>query len=564
MTLDDRSLREHLDRRAESGVQDPEALAEAVMARVTTVGVGPWWRRLRVGTRSLGIAAAAIVVIVVALAVLPPRLLPGPGASPTSPDPTEATGYPVDRALTALELDAFLGTNPSQRKGDVVIADVDLSIQSELLCPAGGPCPRYRIEVGNRDIYVYDSDPAHPLLPGSHAFRVTDHPDGRLELIGTVRSGPDGLSWTLPQLTAELANLRGPGARPVLRFYLVDAWSAVSPVQPSCLPTTGDPRFTCGTDMAWLMAGEMEARAYVTGLGSATNGLRVPNGATGTGGEVRHGYWLIDPFVDQAGCPSCPPAGAADLVGRVLTLDELAFTAPETTGPPAEPTYPADQALNVLELDAFLGPDPAARAGAIVVANVTLERVGDIVCYGTCPSYWVVLEDRRIAAYDPRGANPDLAGPVALRIRDDGRLDFLGRVRAGPDGLAWTLPQLTAELPDVDAPGARPVPYLYLIDAVRHVSDVAIPCPSAEAAMPLFGCGPDVAWLVPDASSIPADPLAVPQDGLRVPNGPPTTAHGFWLVDPFVTQDQCFMCPPAGAADLIGRITTHEELAGTP
>ena len=66
MTLDDRSLREHLDRRAESGATDPLAVPDAVMDRIGVTGP-PWWRRRPFGmaTRGFAAAAGAMAVLVV-------------------------------------------------------------------------------------------------------------------------------------------------------------------------------------------------------------------------------------------------------------------------------------------------------------------------------------------------------------------------------------------------------------------------------------------------------------------------------------------------------------------
>jgi len=563
MTLDDQSLREHLDRRAAAGVTDVEQIAEVVMTRVAATGSGPWWRRVGVRAPSLGIAAAAIVVVVVALAVLPPRLWPGPGTSASPSVSPAINGYPIDRALTVKELDAVLGSDPAARAGEIVIANVTLEAL-DVRC-LGTACPRYIADLERRSIGVHDPGAAEPELPGSSVLQV--RPDGSLDLLGYARSGPDGLAWTLPQVTAELPNLHGPGARPVPYLYLVDGWRAVSTNAYRCLaaPSTD---FGCGEGVAWLVADEA---SLPTDFNSAPNGsLRVSN-VTGvrvrSDGLQQHGYWLVDPFVPQEDCFLCPPAGAADLLGPILTLDELAFTPSETSGPSAAHPYPADQALNVLELGAVLGPDPGARAGLTVIADVTLEPVFGL-CAGECPRYYAVLEDRRIPVYDPGGADPDLAGTVALRAREDGGLDLLGLVRAGPDGLAWRFPDALYELIPLRGPGIDPVLYLYLVDGWQAVSPFQPTCAPASGD-PRFSCGDNGAWLVPDeatARDLSTGSVSTPAAGIRVPNGGEggTTGAGFWLIDPWVDQSGCSGCTPAGAADLLGRVLTLEELGVLP
>ncbi|TAK00135.1 MAG: hypothetical protein EPO36_09675 [Chloroflexota bacterium] len=569
MTIDDRSLREHLDRRAEAGASGVDGIAEAVVAQVARSGDGgrPWWRPLNLRRPSLGIAVAAIVVVVVAVAVLPSRLPPGPGTSPSPSASSAPAPYPARQAMTAQELDAFLGPEPSQRAGDLVIADVELRIQSVLLCPFGEECPRYLIDVGGREIYVLASDPPDSLLPGPYAFRVADHPGGRLRLLGSVRSGPDGLAWTLPPLTAALVDLKGPGARPVPYLYLVDAVRVISPEAFSCPPDTSSfyPPFSCGSRAAWLIAPDAPLPTVFAAAPPAS--LRLPSAVDPAEQGATRGFYLLNPFVADTGCALCPEAGAADLVGRVLPFDELELAPSETNGPAAAQPYPTDRALNVLELDAVLGSDPAARAGVIVIADVTFEML-DVLCLDTCPRYLAVLENRQVAVYDPGDWQPELAGPSVLRIRDDGALDFLGRVRTRPDGLAWTLPQLTAELTTLRGPGVDAVPYLYLVEGWHAVAPFEPTCAPATGD-PRFGCGDLEAWLVPDEATVrglSTGLVSTPDAGIRVPNGGQSgdAQAGFWLVDPWVDQSGCTRCPAGGAADLFGRILSLEELGVSP
>jgi hypothetical protein len=558
MTLDDRSLREHLDRRAEAGASDVEQIAEVVMTRLAATGSGPWWRRLGVRGPSLGVAAAGIAVLVLALAVLPPSLWNGPGSSPTPSASSAVVGYPASRAMTLGELDDFLGADPSERAGQVVIADVELTKRA-LVCDSAY-CPDLEIRFADRTATVmnWDRFVSLPFDP-PFAFRVL--PEGDLELLDPVRTGPNALGWTLPQLVDGLPEIRESAEQ---ELYLVDAWRAVSAAQYRCLAGSSGV-FGCGSGVAWLVARGAAGPSTSAPPGS----LRIPNvsGDSPSDNTPQHGYWLVDPFVAQEECFLCPPAGAVDLLGRVLTFDELAFTPSETTEPSTDHTYPADRALTVLELDEVLGPDPAARAGVTVIADVTLEPIF-AVCDGVCPRYYAVLEGRRIAVYDPGTAEPELPGSSVLRIREDGALDLLGHARAGPDGLAWTLPQITAELATLRGPGVLPVHYLYLVVGWHAVAPFQPSCAPATGD-PRFGCGDLEAWLVPDEATVrglSTGLVSTPDTGIRVPNGGESggAEAGFWLVDPWVDQSGCTRCPPGGAADLIGRILTLEELGVLP
>jgi hypothetical protein len=324
MTLDDRSLREHLDRRAEAGASDLEKLAEVVMSRVTSIERDPWWRRLGVRAPAAAVAVAALLVIAVAVAVPPPPSAPGPGASPTSPEPTEATGYPAVRAMTAAEFEDVLFPvfpEPGAWAGAAMIVDVEIS-EASISCPVvpEGTCPTIGIQLPGH-AFVIDGPTGVLDLDGPYAFRLREA--GGLELIGAVRPGPDGLAWTLPQLTAALVDLKGAGASPVPYLYLVDGWRVISGAAYRCLAGPAS-AFGCGSGAAWLVADEA---SLPTEFNSAPpESLRVTNV---TDAQLRsdalqeHGMWLVDPFVPQDDCFLCPPAGAADLVGRVLTLEEL-------------------------------------------------------------------------------------------------------------------------------------------------------------------------------------------------------------------------------------------------
>jgi len=94
MSLDDRTLREHLDRRAAASLTDPDALAASVIAGLPASRPGPGWRPfVRVGA-ALGIAAAAFAVVL-ATQTPAPRLNAGPGSS--SGTTLASAGRPSDQ-----------------------------------------------------------------------------------------------------------------------------------------------------------------------------------------------------------------------------------------------------------------------------------------------------------------------------------------------------------------------------------------------------------------------------------------------------------------------------------
>jgi hypothetical protein len=566
MTLDDRSLREHLDRRAEAGASDVEQIAEVVMSRVTSIERDPWWRRLGVRAPAAAVAVAALLVIAVAVAVLPPPSAPGPGASPTSPEPTDATGYPAVRAMTAAEFEDVLFPvfpEPGSWAGAAMIVDVEIS-EASISCPVvpeqSGTCPTIGIQLPGH-AFVIDGPTGVLDLDGPYAFRLREA--GGLELIGAVRPGPDGLAWTLPQLTAELPNLRGPGADPVSRLYLVDAWRAVSSAAIPC-PSSGSPLaipdFTCGAGIGWLVPDEASIPADP--LAVPSNGLRVPNAQA----PKERGYWLVDPFVDADPCFMCSPAGAADLIGRVPTVNELELMPPATTAPPettAPPVdaYPADRPLSADDLDRILSGDVADSVGRTFIVDVQLRLQTELRCpFGAdCPEYLVDLPSGR--RYIQAAADPLLGPPYALQVREGGGLDLLGSVRPGPNGLAWTLSDYLAGLPELFA-SDRLTPQVYLV-AATAVRMAGSPFCALQTRPPQgldFGCG-QAAWLVPAGAVMPSDGLsAAPDGGVRIQNDPGiewpgegTSAIGYYLVRPLQVDD-CFLCTPGATSQLLEQV----------
>ena len=369
MSLDDRSLHEHLDRRAEAGLTDVAQTADVVLARVAEIDRGPWWSRFGVRTPSLGVSAAAVVVLIVALAALSPRLWPGPGSSPGD-SAAVLSDYPAARAMTADELDGLL-INPGDWTGLLLIADVELS-PWDLPCDSS-PCPDLETKLARNTVGVYGND---PVLGGPYAFRV--RADGNFELVQAVKPGGDGLAWTLPQLTAALPDLRA-ADRSVPYAYLVDAVRVVSSAAIPC-PNAESPRvgpdFSCNPGIAWLVPDESPGPS--DGFSPPAGGLRVPN-AFGPP-ERRRGYWLVDPLVAQESCFQCPPAGAADLVGRVAGLGELVRAIPtpyESFNPsptPAVTTAIVEDitfSTNQIRLDGFETAD----------LTVTVSFANDVVPY---------------------------------------------------------------------------------------------------------------------------------------------------------------------------------------
>ena len=130
MSLDDRDLREHLDRRAGAGLTDPDDLAEAVIARLPGVTPARWWQPLGARIRIIGTVAAALVAAV-AISVLLPATDPGPvspSASPGVPTaaPTPTPSPLVDTgAISVLEL-SF--STDSVALDGLATADVTLSV----------------------------------------------------------------------------------------------------------------------------------------------------------------------------------------------------------------------------------------------------------------------------------------------------------------------------------------------------------------------------------------------------------------------------------------------------
>lgn len=356
MTLDDRSLREHLERRALAGATDISKLGDAVVARLPDAAApSPWHRQLGIGS-AVGIAAAAVVVALIGISLLPGSLAPGSGASasatptvPASASPFEsptssdvpALEYPTGRAMTVDELVALLAETPEERAGTVIIAAVERElIVQDAICLKS--CPRYLVRTATRDIRVFAAeDPVVGLMiDGTGALALQVRVDGDLDLLGVVRAGPDGLAWTLPQLTEVLPEMRA-SYRAVPYLYVVNAVRAVSDTDTICgSRMVIDQFFGCGPGSAWLVPDET---GLVSGSKFAPPGsLRVPNvpgirdridAVHQPGFWVERASWLVNPWVTPVACSMCPTAGAADLLGRVLPFSQLRSTPAPGTSP---------------------------------------------------------------------------------------------------------------------------------------------------------------------------------------------------------------------------------------
>lgn len=583
MTLDDRSLREHLDRRAQAGRLDVTALTEAVLAGSSGRDQAPR-RRLR-DSRFLGIGIAAAVAFAMlgAVILLPPRLWPSPGASAdgspgasldASPPATvgDLTGYPAEQALTTDELFSALFDARGLQPGTLVIADVAMS-SLRVRCPSiSAPCASVgiRSESGTHVILVFGAQGSIGHRP--YAFRVRS--DSGLDLVASITPGPKRLAWTIPQVTDALDasnSLVSEGG-----LVLVDAWLGSLFGSPFCplavpRPSGGVDPFGCG-QASWVLPDGNSIGSIQRGF-DPEFGLRLPNdmGALGT----PHGLWLIKPIGTPSDCFLCPPAGAATLAGRVDSIE-----APRQPGPSGSTsgTYPADRALTPAELAAYIDDPWFGQVGPIVVADVPLTPLDLCLDDYSCPRYSIAVPGRTgpILVWDNNiaGATPAApVGPIAYRVKTDvPGLDLIGPVRSAEDGFAWTLPRLAPLLPGIRASGSSDHP-LFLVDGWLKTTSDLRSCPfipSPRPSQPDFTqpCGQGLAWLIPE-EPVQADDGPQPT-WLRVPYlALPETlgvdpVRGYWLIDPLVSADGCVGCTSAGPADLLGRVRSLSELRATP
>ena len=587
MTLDDRSLREHLERRAQAGALDVTTLTEAVLAGSSGRRQASRFRRLDSRFLGVGVAAAVAVAMLGAVILLPPRLWPSPGvsadASPfasvdASPRATAGAfvGYPSEDALTTDELFTAVLDEPGAQVGALLIADVSILNQPQS-CPYTPQTTRacgffvIRSPTRSRSIPVHVGNASIGSAP--YAFRVGI--DFSLEFVSSVQSGPKRLAWTLAQVADALAAsdaLLTDGG-----LVLVDAWLGSlrgSPFCPLAVPQASGvvAAFTCG-QASWVLPDGNAIEPLQRGFGLPEVGLRLPN-SMGALGEP-HGFWLIKPIGTPSGCFLCPPSGAATLVGRVDSIDRAIQPDPSVA---KSGTYPAKRALTSPELAAFIDDPWFAQAGPLVVADVVLTPLGLCSDDYSCPWYSIAVPGRidPILVWDDRPAGPTppaTAGPIAYRVKTDvPGLDLIGPVRGPADGLAWALPRLAPLLPGIRATRSPNHPLLLVDGWLKTTPDMrsCIVVPTPQPSRPDFTdvCGQGLAWLIPEESVQSGDGpqptwLRVPYYALPETLGA-EPVHGYWLVDPLVSADGCDGCTSTGPADLLGRVRSLIDLRAAP
>ena len=111
MSLDDRSLREHLDRRADAGHTNTDDLAEAVIAGLPSSRPMSWWQSVGRGGRALALVATVAVALIFVTQAVAPRLGGGPGTS-ASASPQDSSPAP-SIAATPLPRPTDRGGQPS-------------------------------------------------------------------------------------------------------------------------------------------------------------------------------------------------------------------------------------------------------------------------------------------------------------------------------------------------------------------------------------------------------------------------------------------------------------------
>ena len=585
MTLDDRFLREHLERRAQAGALDVTALTEAVLACSAGRDQVPRWRRL--DSRFLGIGVAAVVAVAMlgAVILVPPRLWPSPGASAgasagasldASPRATagDLTGYPSEHALTTDELFASVLDEPRAQVGTLLIADVSIS-GLPVLCPYAGTtttCDAFEIRSPTRSRTI----PVHvgrtSIGSAPYAFRVGI--DFSLDFVESVQPGSERLAWKLPQVTDSLAASDGLVSDGGL--VLVDAWLGSLRGSPFCPIKVAQPSgvvdaFSCG-QASWVLPAGNSIEPLQRGF-RPEFGLRLPNDMGALGNS--HGFWLIKPIGMPSGCFLCPPSGAATLVGRVDPIAKPSQPDPSATTPT---TYPVERALTAAELASYIDDPWFAQAGPLVIVDVPLTPLGLCLDDFSCPRYSIAVPGRTkpVLVWDDRTAGPTPpapVGPIAYRVKTDvPGLDLVGPVRPAGDGLSWTLTRLAPLLPGIRATGLSDHP-LFLVDGwLKTTQDLrsctAIPSPRPSQPDLTQPCGQGLAWLIPEES---IQSSGGPQPTwLRVPYlALPETlgaepVHGYWLIDPWVSAEGCVGCTSAGPADLFGRVRSLSELRATP
>ena len=201
MSLDDRSLREHLDRRANTGLTNPDDLAEAVIAGLPKSGRAPWWRPLVRGGQALAVATAAVAVILVAQ-LLAPRFGAGPGTSAAiSPETTPGTATPSasDVGTGPRLIDIAFSTNAVTLSG-FETADINVTATLE------GDVVEFGQMDGSRTplVCLERADATDPLDPHSYKLaRTMLRTDGTNQWVASFRlTAGDNGRWQATCLIA--------------------------------------------------------------------------------------------------------------------------------------------------------------------------------------------------------------------------------------------------------------------------------------------------------------------------------------------------------------------------
>lgn len=380
MTLDDRDIREHLERRATAGVVDPAHIAVAVVDQSARVRRLPWWRSRSARNPAVGLAAA-VVIAVLGVAILPGRLGPGPGGSPSPSHPIVA-GYPGDRALTTDELFAAVFDEPRAQVGTLLIADVSV-IALPISCPSGEPnCEYHELRSPSRSLPIHVI--GHDLTSGRAISAFWVSPGRELEFVSTISRGPGGLTWTTSELGDRIADLRSIAAASPTS-YLVSGWLWSVGDYRRCLiegnppPSRPDFGYPCGQTRVFLAPDNTEP-PVPSWAAVADSWLRLPNSVADRYASVDgpiQGFWLIDFSPGDPECTGCSKMGGATLVGRVLALGGPAPSESATPAPPTpSDTYPDGRALTAAELAAYIDDTWLAQVGPLVIADVALAPLG--------------------------------------------------------------------------------------------------------------------------------------------------------------------------------------------
>jgi hypothetical protein len=377
------------------------------------------------------------------LARLEPLSIPsdeaiGPTSEPTVGPSPSAPGIVMSaEELVARVLDGTL------KAGSLAVASIPESAV-KVLPPAADVAPksRWTIVSGSRSVRV-DGVVSSGLV-GIQAFVV--QPTGTILALGTVSTGPSG------------AALDGTDVLPIPDgLSAVHGWLRVGPPLPCPKSASGPgpsgvpgkiPTVWSQCPGVWILPSDVDPWAgppnnvqATDGSGSMTIGdpsvpkgtLHVQDGAPGADGPPREGDWLVrvaktNPCQPWMFCAfqldPQPPPGVTwyELVGAITAPDAVAV-APL---PPAVPLPPG----TVLTQDALIA---AVTSGSVPIGSVVIATatIAPVILPSFPPDAGTVtgkIGPLRVHwASDPSLQAADLQ-QIALRIRPDGELDYLGPV----------------------------------------------------------------------------------------------------------------------------------------